>query len=443
MTSKLASEDFERAIVKAFWRKIATWLTGQSNRLLPFDEVRAKMPMQGQRYVGLQSVPIGHIIGSIGRYLDFDRAFLPTQARTKGRWVSIDRAHYEQVSLPPVELIKMGEAYFVKDGNHRVSVARERGQEFIDAYVTKIDIPVPLTPDTEVDDLALKAAYARFLDQTGLRRSRPEANFETGNPTQYEQLLEHIKFHRWLLGEKRQADLLLEDAAVSWYDTVYQPLVQAVREQGLLKDFPRASETDLYLWIVKYLWHLRAAYRDESAVEEDGAQHARQEAARHLIEEDAQPIVRRLINVLGSGDWVDQIVIQRGQADFATQTQLDVLRPGAQITISVPGGYDRLLEHIDVHRWYLGEHRQAEVPYDEAVTSWYDHVYLPLVEIIREQKVLEQFPGRSEADLYLWLVEKRADVRDMYAEKVSTEQAAHQLGDLPGEDENGGKKNAA
>lgn len=439
MTTKLASEDFERAILKAFWRKISAWLKGQSNQLLPFDEVRAKMPMQGQRYIGLKAVPIQHIIGSIGRYLDFDRAFLPTQARTKGRWVSIDQAHYEQVSLPPVELIKMGDAYFVKDGNHRVSVARERGQEFIDAYVTEIDILVPLTPDTEVNDLALKASYAHFLDQTGLGRSRPEATFATTDPAQYERLLEHIAFHGWLLGEKRQEEMPLEDAALSWYDTVYQPLVEAVREQGLLKDFPHASETDLYLWIIKYLWYLRAAYRYESTALGGGAKLARQEAARHLIEENAQPVVRRLINVLGNQDWIDQIVIQQGQADFAAQTQLSSLRPGANITMSVPGGYDKLLEHIDVHRWYLGEHRQAEVPYAEAVTSWYDHVYLPLVEIVREQNVLGQFPGRSEADLYLWLVEKQADLKDIYGEEVTVEQAAHRLNDPPSQDESGGK----
>jgi len=441
-TNKLASDDFERAIFKAFWRKVVSWLTGHSNHLLPFDEVRTKIPIQGQRYIGMRAVPIHHIIGSIGRYLDFDRAFLPTQSRTKGRWVSIDLAHYEQVPLPPVELIKMGDAYFVKDGNHRVSVARERGQEFIDAFVTEVDIPVPLPLDTEVDDLALKASYAHFLDQTGLAYSRPEATFETSDPAQYARLMEHIAFHRWLQGEKRQADVPLDEAAISWYDTVYLPLVQAAREQGLLKDFPHVSEADLYLWMVKYLWHLRSAYKDESAAEEYATQSARQEAARLLMEENAQPIVRRLINVLGRADWVDQIAIQRGQADFFEQTRLTQLRPQAQVAISVPGGYDKLLEHIDVHRWYLGEHRQADVPYTEAVLSWYDHVYLPLVEIIREQDVLAQFPGRSEADLYLWLLEKQADLKDEYGEEVSAEQAAHSLADLQGKSNDGGGKRA-
>ena len=83
--------------------------------------------------------------GVLGRYRDFDRAFLPIQTRTKARWISVDRAHYEEIILPPVELYQIGEVYFVRDGNHRVSVARERGQTYIDAFVTEIDTPVLLT----------------------------------------------------------------------------------------------------------------------------------------------------------------------------------------------------------------------------------------------------------------------------------------------------------
>ena len=118
--NELANQDFERAVLRAFWRKIITRLTGEKNDLLPFDEVRARLPIRGQHYIGLRQVPVSKIIGSMGRYQDFDRAFLPIQIRTKDRWVSIDKAHYAQVILPPVDLYKIGDIYFVKDGNHRV-----------------------------------------------------------------------------------------------------------------------------------------------------------------------------------------------------------------------------------------------------------------------------------------------------------------------------------
>jgi hypothetical protein len=108
-------------------------LTKGENELLPYDEVRKHLPIRGQHDIGLQQVPISQIVGSLGRYRDFDRAFLPLQKRTKDRWVSIDKAQYEEVGLPPIETYKIGEVYFVKDGNHRVSVARERGQDFVDA----------------------------------------------------------------------------------------------------------------------------------------------------------------------------------------------------------------------------------------------------------------------------------------------------------------------
>ena len=98
--------------------------------------------MTKRHYRGLQAVPLAQIGGSEGRYRDFDKAFFPRQTQTKERWLSINKAHYEDVSLPPVELFKVGQMYFVRDGNHRVSVARAHGYEFIDAYVIEIDLPV-------------------------------------------------------------------------------------------------------------------------------------------------------------------------------------------------------------------------------------------------------------------------------------------------------------
>ena len=127
MTSdNLANQDYERAVFKAIWRAVIAWMTGKNNELLPFDEVRDRLPLRGQHDLGLKEVRIDQIVGSLGRYRDFDRAFLPRQLHTKDRWLSIDKAHHRDIILPPVELYKLGEVYFVKDGNHRVSVAWSR-----------------------------------------------------------------------------------------------------------------------------------------------------------------------------------------------------------------------------------------------------------------------------------------------------------------------------
>ena len=139
-----AREDFARARRKAFFQSIGALLARRSRELVPLDEVRARLNIRGSAYRGLQQVPVTKIVGSEGRYSDFDRQFLPRQTKTQQRWQSVDIGHYEENPLPPVDLYKIGEVYFVKDGNHRVSVARERGQSEIDAYVTEYLVDVPL-----------------------------------------------------------------------------------------------------------------------------------------------------------------------------------------------------------------------------------------------------------------------------------------------------------
>ena len=146
MTTKIynqfALHDFEQAKHKAFWRDLFSWLTRKCNDLPSFDQVRQGLPMKRQHSLGLQIVPLEKIVGSEGRSRDFDQAFLPRHSHLQKRWISIYKAYYEQATLPPVDLVKLGEVYFVRDGHHRVSVARVWGQDFIDANVIEVDVPM-------------------------------------------------------------------------------------------------------------------------------------------------------------------------------------------------------------------------------------------------------------------------------------------------------------
>lgn len=427
----MAEMDFERARRKAFWRRVLAWLKGESNDLLPFDEVREKLPIKGQYYAGLKQVPTDQIVGSFGRYRDFDRAFLPTQSRTRGRWQSIDKAHYEDVILPPVDLYKMGDIYFVRDGNHRVSVARERGQEYVDAFVTEIVVPFYLSPDEKMGDISLKKERAIFLEQTGLDKLRPENTIHTQLGGQYSQLFEHIAVHRWYLGEQRQREAAYPEAVISWYDTVYQPLVNALREHGILDLFPELTETDLYLWVIKYQYYLSQIIKDEAAdqlPETEGVEEsAKQEAARQVMEDYPMRQLSKLVLVLRKSDWLKDIILNQERAAFYNQTRLDELIPDAQLETSTPGQYENLLEHIDAHRWYLGEQRGAEIQYAEAVISWYQNVYLPLVMIIRELDIMYDFPDYTETDLYLWIIGHQWYLRESLGADLSVEQVAEQL----------------
>jgi hypothetical protein len=428
-----ATQDFDRAVAKAFWRKIITWIKGDSNELLPFDEVRERLPIRGQHYRGYQEVPIDQIVGSSGRFRDFDRAFFPTQTQTKDRWISIDTAHLDQIDLPPVELYKMGDIYFVKDGNHRVSVAREIGQRIIDAYVVEIDIPIPLTTDTRIDDLEIKQEYAKFIERTKLTDLYPDAQFETHIPGQYAQLLAHIDDHRWYLGEQLGDDVPYAEAVTSWYEEVYMPLVEALHEGDILNDFPEVNEIDLFIWVMKYQVYLRDAYSllENVGIDEQVSREitgsVKKKARKKIADQHPQPSVKKLIRAMQKAGWVEDLILDHERAVFFNRTDIRKLRPETQIETRIHGQYQRLLEHISTHRWYLGEQHGAEIPYQEAVISWYDNVYLPLVNIIREQDVLEHFPSRTESDLYVWIITRQWYLRQIFGEGVSIEQATEQF----------------
>src|SRR5690349_16468218 len=252
----LSRADFASARSKAFFNTLLAFLTGRQNRLLAFDEVKEKLHIGGPIYRGLQSVRLEQIVGSVNRYRDFDRAFLPTQAHTASRWQRVSRAWYDEVSLPPVLLYKVGEIYFVVDGNHRVSVAREQGQEFIDAEVRECHVKVPVTPDLQPDDLELLGGAVEFLERTGLDRVRPGALIAVTILGGYERMLEHIAVHRYFMGLDFQRDVGETEAVEHWYDTVYLPVVQVVRRDDILKAFPRRTEADFYLWVMDHRHYL-------------------------------------------------------------------------------------------------------------------------------------------------------------------------------------------
>jgi hypothetical protein len=248
--------DYDHARRRAFWRQLGSFLIRRRNDLLPFEEVRQRLHAQTQHDSGYQEVPIDKIVGSVGRYRDFDRAFLPLQKQTQARWLSIDKTYYQSVTLPPVELYKLGETYFVKDGNHRVSVAREQGQEFVDARVVEVDAPVPISSVAELEEWIRHQDAVDFLDKTRLTELRPDARVELTLPGQYEKLLEHIDVHRWYMGVERKREVAYADAVASWYDNVYLPLVRIIRECDVLREFPHRTEADLYLWIIEHRWFL-------------------------------------------------------------------------------------------------------------------------------------------------------------------------------------------
>lgn len=247
-----AQEDFRRARRRAALQEIVFQLKGKSSDLLSYEDVVYKLKGKEVSARELKDVPINAIVGSVGRYRDFNRRFLPRDGIRSERWARVKMAMTGLKGVPPIEVYQIGEVYFVKDGNHRVSVAREMGFSHFQAYVIQVQTKVPLTLNIEPDELILKAEYADFLQQTRLDQLYPDADLSITVPGQYVALLEHIQVHRYYMGIDQRREVSYAEAVAHWYEFLYLPVVDIIRKRGLLREFSGRTDTDLYLYITKH-----------------------------------------------------------------------------------------------------------------------------------------------------------------------------------------------
>ncbi len=263
MTSQRARRDAEKARGRAFWRNVLSNLRGIPNELLPFSAVRELYP-NSESYGGVRPILIQQIVGSVDRYRDFDHYFLPRVDHTLERWIGIRQAGLEGVELPAIQVYKVGDIYFVKDGHHRVSVARNAGQKYIDAEIIELNVTVPPGGADSLKDIIIKGEYSRFLEQTGLDRVRPGHYPILFTVTgRYDTLIDHIRTRQYYLGLKYQRDVSWEEAVGSWYDRLYKRVVDEAREHGVLRRFPGRNEADLYLWIMDHRYYLTQRYGED------------------------------------------------------------------------------------------------------------------------------------------------------------------------------------
>lgn len=246
---------FLHAYSRAKREDFRAWLEGKPNDLLPFEALKEILHTYQQIPLReVQTIPLDKIVGSVGRYRDFTRDFLPRNLALAERWARIENAMDGMAGVPPIEVYKVGDVYFVADGNHRVSVARANKFNDIDAYVTEIPIDAGLQPGDTLDEAIIKAGRARFLAETKLADHFEGLDIYFTRPGGYTQLLRHIDAHRTLLnkvGQIGNSPYSLEDAAVDWYIHVYQPIATVIRDRQLLQRFPNRTAADLYTWI----WH--------------------------------------------------------------------------------------------------------------------------------------------------------------------------------------------
>ena len=246
-----AKEDFRLARRRATVQKFLSRFSGRSQRLISFDEVRKLVGADSMLSRGLHEIELDSIVGSVDRYEDFTRSFLPRQESQADRWAKI-RVLAETEGFPPIEVYQVGKVYFVLDGHHRVSVARQLGQNSIQAYVTEVAAKSTFDPEDDADDLILKAEEIRFMKDTKLDKSRPDMRLELTSADGYRILREHIAVHQYYMGLEQKREISIEEAAAHWIAKVYIEAIAAIRRNELLRDFPGRTEADLYLWLMDH-----------------------------------------------------------------------------------------------------------------------------------------------------------------------------------------------
>src|SRR3954466_4247053 len=230
-----AQDDFQRARRRQMMARMARVLTGQGDVdvILPFDEVVAALGRVGERGLGLQVIPLDSIVGTVDRATGFDREFRPTTSRVRQRWERIAAAMRRGEAMPPIDVYRVGEVYFVKDGHHRVSVARALGRHDIDARVTDVVTRVDAPRGLLRADLPLKSHERVFFERVPLP-PRARDRVRPSDPWDYAKLAEGIEAWGWRHTQEhdgRPRDRA--ELARSWYEEEYVPVVTLLRDAGM------------------------------------------------------------------------------------------------------------------------------------------------------------------------------------------------------------------
>jgi hypothetical protein len=259
-------DDFSKARSKALINEIQHLLTPEEASLISFTDIKSLLKPRNETYVGMKTIPINKIVGSEGRYKDFDNQFFPKNSFLKERWEHIDEAALQSVELPPIKVYELGGLYFVRDGNHRVSVAKARGVEFIDAEVVSLQSEITLRPAKNLASMIHQIInYEKriFYMETNFGDITDFWGLDFSTAGQYDVIYNHILTHKYYINMKQSTEISMEDAITSWYKTVYCPVIQVIKENHIMHYFKHRTKSDLYVWIIKYWDELKKKFSND------------------------------------------------------------------------------------------------------------------------------------------------------------------------------------
>ncbi|HEX8103509.1 MAG TPA: hypothetical protein VF533_12905 [Solirubrobacteraceae bacterium] len=221
--------------------------------ILPFEEVVQALGRVGEHYVGLQAIELDSIVGTVDRTREFDRAFRPLSRRVRGRWERIAAAQRRGEAMPPISVYRIGDLHFVRDGHHRVSVARSMGREDIDAYVTEVQTRLGMAGDVRLSDLPLKNHERVFFERVPLPREQRE-RLRVSDPWCYAALAEGVEAWGFRAMQERGSFMDRREVARAWFADEFAPVAEMLRTGGFVA--PGETEADAYMRLASVRYRL-------------------------------------------------------------------------------------------------------------------------------------------------------------------------------------------
>jgi hypothetical protein len=247
-----AQFDFSRARRQRALARLSARLRRADDveHILPFEEVVSALGRVGERRLGEQLIALDSIVGTVDRSRDFDRAFRPTSPRVRQRWEGINLAQRKGESMPPIDVYRIGELHFVKDGHHRVSVARAFGYTDIAAYVTEVLTEVGAGREIRLKDLPLKSHQRLFYERVPLPPEQRE-RIHLSDEWRYAALAEAVEAWGFRASQAREKWMSRHEVADVWFREEYEPVVHMLAEAQLI---PKGvTDTEAYMKVA----HLR------------------------------------------------------------------------------------------------------------------------------------------------------------------------------------------
>ncbi|MDQ7822343.1 MAG: DUF4032 domain-containing protein [Candidatus Eremiobacteraeota bacterium] len=376
-----------------------------SEHLYEFNEEYTRVKPEASYELGFVDVPLEEIVGTVGRYRDFDGTYLMSNIDSKRRLEDLIALYKKKGEFPPLDLYKIKDHYFILDGHHRLIAARQMGLEAVRARVVEF-----LPPRDSVENM-LSREKSEFELATGLM------DIHLTELSQYRKLKSQIREHKYYLSEKEKKEIPFRDAAKDWHAKVFSPLISRIEHEGILNDFHGRTCDDLYVYISDHKW-MESQRR--------GYDIGFSTAIRDFHREDEEKTFSGLVKDLFAGF---RVIPPRRKA-FEKRTGLH------SISLSKDHSYGALLKQIKEHKYLLSEKKGRELSLDEAALDWYYEIYYPIRHLIEEERHMSGFPRKTPGDLYLMLSELKWLESEKRGYDIGFPEALRQLRkeglDLPG-----------